>query len=212
MSSFLQESLPEWKIQLFTIAGGLPDRQGTESTVGFKYATSGILTHMAAATQISVEEYLKTVYRPDCDYVDGVVEERNSGERDHAWMQGRLVTFFMSRFRQTGIGALPEWRFQVKPRRFRIPDVVVTRGKPDEQILRTPPLLCIEILSPEDTVSRVNARITDYLEFGVPVVWLIDPAERRIWIYRASGMEEAVGESVKLEGTDIEVPFSEIFD
>lgn len=32
---------------------------------------------MAAGTQISVEEYLHTVYRPDCDYVDGVVEERN---------------------------------------------------------------------------------------------------------------------------------------
>jgi hypothetical protein len=49
---------------------------------------------MAVAQQISVQEYLKTVYRPDCDYVDGVVEERNLGERDHSWIQGRLVTFF----------------------------------------------------------------------------------------------------------------------
>jgi hypothetical protein len=86
--------------------------------------------HMAVGTQISVEEYLKTVYRPDRDYVDGVVEERNLGERDHSWTQGRLVTFFMTRFRETGIAALPEWRFQVRPTRFRIPDVVITRGKP----------------------------------------------------------------------------------
>ncbi|MFL6352133.1 MAG: hypothetical protein ACJ74Z_09810 [Bryobacteraceae bacterium] len=50
---------------------------------------------MAASTQISVEEYLKTVYCPDRDYVDGVVEERNLGERDHSWIQGLLVTFFM---------------------------------------------------------------------------------------------------------------------
>ncbi|MGA8026791.1 MAG: Uma2 family endonuclease [Bryobacteraceae bacterium] len=167
---------------------------------------------MATATQISVEEYLRTVYRPDCDYLDGVVEERNLGERDHAWMQGKLVTFFMSRFRETGIAALPEWRFQVKPTRFRIPDVTVTRGKPDEQILTNHPLLCIEILSTEDTVSRANARIKDYLDFGVPVVWLIDPAERRVWIYRPTGMEEATGESVKLDDTTIEVPFSAIFD
>ena len=167
---------------------------------------------MAAATQISVEEYLKTAYRPDCDYIDGVVEERNLGERDHAWMQGKLVAFFLSRFRETGVAALPEWRFQVKPTRFRIPDIVVTRGKPDEQILTKPPLLCIEILSPEDTVSKVNARIADYLEFGVPVVWLIDPAERRLWIYRPTGMEEATGGSVKLDGTSVEVPISEIFD
>jgi hypothetical protein len=35
---------------------------------------------MAVGIQISVEEYLHTVYRPDCDYVEGVVEKRNLGE------------------------------------------------------------------------------------------------------------------------------------
>jgi len=167
---------------------------------------------MAAGTQISVEEYLKTVYRPDCDYVDGVVEERNLGERDHSWIQANFVAFFHSRFRKTGIAALPEWRFRITPTRYRIPDVVVTRGKPDEPILTKPPLLCIEILSPEDRTSRVNVRVREYLEFGVPVVWVVDPEEKRIWIYRKNGMQEATGESVKLDGTDIEVPFSEIFD
>lgn len=167
---------------------------------------------MAAGTQISVEEYLKTVYRPDCDYVDGIVQERNLGERDHSAIQGNLVAFFRSQSRQTSIKAWPEWRFQVTPTRFRVPDVIVTRGTPDEQILTSAPLLCIEILSPEDTISRLNQRIQDYLEFGVPVVWVIDPAERRIWVYRANGMSEAKGPSVKLDGADIEVPFAEIFD
>jgi Uma2 family endonuclease len=167
---------------------------------------------MAATTQISVEEYLKTVYCPDRDYVDGVVEERNLGGRDHSWIQGSIVTFFRSRFRETGIAALPEWRVQVRPTRFRVPDVVLTRGKPGEQILTRPPLACIEILSPEDTVSRTNVRIQDYLDFGVPVVWVVDPRERKIWIYRPNGMEEAVGLAVKLDGTSIEVPLSEIFD
>jgi Uma2 family endonuclease len=173
------------------------------------------MTHtvdMPAGTQISVEEYLKTVYRPDRDYLDGVTQERNFGDLDHSWVQSNIIAFFGSRFRETGIAALPEWRFQVRPTRFRIPDVVVLRGKPDEQILTKPPLLCIEILSPEDTVSRTNARIQDYLEFGVPVVWVVDPRERTVWIYRPTGMEQAVGLSVKLDGTSIEVPFSEIFD
>src|SRR5579875_1830860 len=109
---------------------------------------------MAAGTQISVEEYLKTVYRPDCDYVDGLVEERTLGERDHSWIQGSFAAFFRSRYRETGLIAWPEWRFQVKPTRFRVPDLIVTRGKPQDQILRTAPLLCIEILSPEDTPAR----------------------------------------------------------
>ena len=152
------------------------------------------------------------MYRPDCDYVDGVIEERTLGERDHSGIQRNLTAFFHIRSRQTGIEAWPEWRFQVKPTRFRIPDVIVTRGTPDEQILRTPPLLCVEILSPEDTISGVNQRVQEYLEFGVPVVWGIDPAERRIWVYRTNGMQEAVGDSVLLVGTDLAVPFSQIFD
>jgi Uma2 family endonuclease len=61
-------------------------------------------------------------------------------------------------------------------------------------------------------VSQTNERVLDYLEFGVPVVWVVDPRDRTVWIYRATGMEQAVGLSVKLEGTSIEVPFPEIFD
>src|SRR6476619_7838667 len=160
---------------------------------------------MAVGTQISVEEYLHTAYRPDCDYVDGVVEERNLGERDHSWIQGKLVAFFLARFKEPGIAALPEWRFQTKPTRFRIPDVVVTRGKPDEQILTKPPLLCIEILSPEDRVSRTNARIKEYLDFGVPAVWLVDPEEKKVWSYRQTGMQEAGGSSLRVDGTDVEL-------
>jgi hypothetical protein len=46
---------------------------------------------------VSVEEYLKTSYSPDCDYVDGVVEERNFGERDHAWIQGKFAALILGR-------------------------------------------------------------------------------------------------------------------
>jgi Uma2 family endonuclease len=172
------------------------------------------MTHtvdMAVGTQISVEEYLKTVYRPDRDYVDGIVEERNLGEWDHSSVQTQFVVFF-SKFRHTGLRAVTELRMRVRQNRYRIPDVVVTAGKPDEQVLTRPPLLCIEILSKGDTVSQTNERVLDYLEFGVPVVWVVDPRERTLWIYRPTGMEEAIGLTVKLDGTSIEVPFSEIFD
>lgn len=167
---------------------------------------------MAAGTLISVEEYLKSSYSPDRDYVDGMVEERNLGERDHSDVQSNLVTFFRARRRETGITAFAEWRFQVKSTRFRVPDVIVTRGSPDEQILTTPPLLCIEILSPEDTVVRTNARVQEYLDFGVPVVWIVDPVGRSILIYRRDSVEKATGDSIPVDGTDIMVPFSEIFD
>lgn len=166
---------------------------------------------MAASTQISVDEYLKTVYRPDCDYVDGVVEERNLGEFDHGLIQLRLGSFFLTRFKQTGLLAATEVRVRIRSGKYRIPDVLVTVGNPGEQVLTKPPALCIEVLSPEDRPSRVNARVREYLDFGVPVIWVVDPIEKTIWIYRPHGMEQAA-DPIKLDGTSIEVPFSEIFD
>jgi Uma2 family endonuclease len=167
---------------------------------------------MAASTQISLEQYLRSVYRPDREYVDGVIEERNLGELDHSWIQARLVAFFLSRFPETGIAALPEWRFQVQPTRFRVPDIVVTKGKPSEPILTQPPLLCVEVLSPDDTVSKMNLRIQEYLDFGVPVVWLVDPSEKTVWIYRKDGMQSISEGAIRLDGTLLEIPLSEIFD
>ena len=41
--------------------------------------------------RISVEEYLRTSYRPDCDYVDGVIEERHVGEWEHSQIQSRIL-------------------------------------------------------------------------------------------------------------------------
>jgi Uma2 family endonuclease len=55
---------------------------------------------MATATStpyLSVEEYLHTVYRPDVDYVDGRIEERNVGEFDHADLQTYIATLLRSR-------------------------------------------------------------------------------------------------------------------
>ena len=48
---------------------------------------------MAAAVQISVAEYLNTSYRPDCDYVDGEVRERNLGELDHSSTQSEIIVW-----------------------------------------------------------------------------------------------------------------------
>ena len=93
---------------------------------------------MPSGTLISVEEYLATSYRPDCDYVDGRIEERNLGELDHSSLQTAVAVYFGSRQKQLGITVVVEQRVQVSPTRFRIPDVCVVLGKATEQIFRTP--------------------------------------------------------------------------
>jgi Uma2 family endonuclease len=130
---------------------------------------------MATRALIPVDVYLTSVYRPDCDYVDGRVSERNFGERDHSYIQAALGSYFFSRRKALGIEVYPEQRVQVKPQRYRIPDICVVLGGTKEKIFTTPPFLCVEILSPEDRMSRVWERIHDYFKMGVPNVWVIDP-------------------------------------
>src|ERR1700684_487145 len=126
---------------------------------------------MATRALIPVEEYLTTVYRPDCDYVDGEVLERNLGERDHGRLQLKLGAYFLARQAQWNTYAIVEQRVQVRQGKFRIPEVCVILGSTNEQVLTTAPFLCVEILSPEDRMSRVWERVQDYFEMGVPNVW-----------------------------------------
>jgi Uma2 family endonuclease len=148
---------------------------------------------MKTAALVSVEEYLSSVYQPDCDYVDGVLEERNLGERDHSLMQGLIVGHFLQHRKQLGIQVLPEQRVRISATRFRVPDITLVEASTREQIITSPPLLCIEILSPEDRLNRVVKRAEDYAGLGVPDVWIIDPETRRCYTYTKAGLHEAPG-------------------
>ena len=98
---------------------------------------------------VTVEEYLHTSYRPDCDYVDGRIEERNVGEHDHGFLQILLGTLFTNHRQLWGVHTVTDVRIQVSAKRFRIPDISVMPAEaPRELILRNPPLIAIEILSP----------------------------------------------------------------
>jgi Uma2 family endonuclease len=167
---------------------------------------------MKTAAPISVEEYLHTAYDPDCDYVDGEVQERNVGERDHSELQRELLYFFRSRQQEWKVFVFPEQRVQVRATRFRIPDLCVYVGKkPAEQVFRTPPFICIEILSPDDRMERIQEKIDDYLNFRVPYVWVINPRNRRAWTYSKAGSSEVPGGILRTENPSMEIPLAEIF-
>ena len=165
---------------------------------------------MATTTQIPVEEYLTTRYRPDCDYIDGEVEERNLGEFEHATIQGRLIFWFISNEDKWQIRVLPEQRLQVKPENYRVPDVMVLRrDQPVEKIFTRPPLLIVEVLSSEDRMSRVRRVMDDYLAMGVEHVWLLDPLRREAYRCTANGFEKTT--ELQIPGSPIHLALPEIF-
>jgi len=165
---------------------------------------------MSSTTSISVSEYLNSSYSPDRDFVDGRVEERNVGEHDHAAVQAALILWFGQRQDEWRIEVLPEQRIQISPTKFRVPDIcLVSLDQPVEQILTKPPLACIEILSPEDTLRRMQERIDDYRAFGVGNIWVLDPATQRGYACNSSGFLEAA--EFAISGTSIRLSLPELF-
>jgi len=161
---------------------------------------------------VSEEEYLTTTYRPDCDYVDGRLEERNLGERDHAFLQLIFGNLFMNNRKLWGVVAATDWRVQVRKKNYRIPDVtVLPTGSSKEPVLRHPPLLVIEILSPRDTLKAMATRCKDYLRFGIEKIWIVDPEMQRAWYLTAQGPVLAENQELSIAGTPIRVSLNEVF-
>ncbi len=140
---------------------------------------------MSAATQVSLSVYLNTSYEPDCEYIDGALEERNAGKRKHSQLQGLLTSWLLSATKGQGWDVLVEQGVQISRSRVRIPDICVVRADDRDEVIQHPPALWVEILSPEDRWRRVQGKLVDVLQFGVPTVWMIDPYERKAWMATA---------------------------
>ena len=169
---------------------------------------------MAASTPvlIPVEKYLRTNYRPDRDYIDGEVLKRNMGETPHARLQGFFLSFFRTHEDEWQIEALPELRVQVGPTRYRIPDVLLAAlPNLDQRIVRTPPLLCVEILSSKDRLPKIQERAGDYATMGVPATWVIDPWRRLAYASGPDGKLHPVDDRLIVDGTPIAIAVPDIF-
>lgn len=170
-------------------------------------------TQPIADRYVPVEEYLSTSYDPDCEYDEGVVVERNLGEIEHAFLQILIGTIFTNHAAEWGGLALTEQRVQIKAKRFVVPDVCVLRpGAPWENIITHPPLIAIEILSPEDTIRAAEKKAAEYLEFGVEHVWVIDPYARVAYRGVAGGLERVASGELTVPGTVIVLRVGELFD
>jgi Uma2 family endonuclease len=137
---------------------------------------------VSIATGVSLDEYLHTEYEPDCDYVDGVLEDRNGGKKRHSRTQKKLIEVLSPLVTRIGFEPLPEQRLQVSATRVRTPDVCLTPLSDDSEVVQTPPPLCIEVRSSDDRLSRLLKCISDYLAFGVPMIWIIDPYDHEAFV------------------------------
>lgn len=168
----------------------------------------------AAATPVvlSIADYLNTSYKPDVDFVDGQLEERNLGEFDHARLRILIGSIFVANERTWGITTVTEQRIRVTPSRVRIADIAILRAEaPREKVTATPPLLGVEVLSPKDRFSRVQVRLEDYLAMGVAQSWLIEPSRRSAYMFDANGLHPGHPTRLTVPNTPIAVDLTEAF-
>jgi Uma2 family endonuclease len=164
---------------------------------------------MATLSPISLQQYLETSYRPDREYVDGELRERQVGKYEHARIQALLTAWFVNHERDWHIAAVTEQRMQVRQDRIRIPDVAILLPGPHPEILVDPPLLVVEILSPDDTYSDTQERAHDYRNMGVETVWIIDPKTRSGRM--CTGAQWTESNRLVVAGTPLCVELDEIY-
>lgn len=165
---------------------------------------------MATATTLrSLAEYLETDYRPEREYIDGELRERHVGKWEHARIQALLAGWFGSREAAWQITGSLGQRVQVSGTRVRIPDLVVLRFAPQPDVLTDPPLLVIEILSPDDTYSDTQERAEDYRRMGVQTLWIVDPKTRSGRM--SAGADWIAADRLTVPGTPLFVDLPAIF-
>jgi len=162
-----------------------------------------------ATTQVSLDEYLRTDYEPDCDYLDGELEERNLGEREHSVVQAFFAWLFMQES-AWNLQACPELRIQVAPTRVCIADIaVVSVNDPYEAVATRPPVAIVEVLSPLDRVSRYQERLDDYRAMGVANIWVIDPMRRKAYDCSQGGWQPV--DKLVIANSPVEIPLDPLW-
>lgn len=148
----------------------------------------------AIATKVSLEEYLRTSYHPDVEYLDGILQARSAADGTHGFFLPIVGSWFLRHSNDWKIVAASCVRTQVSPSRIRLPDIVVVQKfKVSEQILTTPPLIVLDILTCTDAYDELSARAEDFSIMGVENYWLLDPKQRSAEVWTGAQWSKVEG-------------------
>jgi Uma2 family endonuclease len=153
---------------------------------------------------VSLEEYLRSSDKPNCEYRDGVLYPKWKPAKFHSLIQFARQMLL----RGQGVRPFPELTVQISPTKLLVPDVCVADNFPGPYPTE-PVQLCCEILSPEDRLGAMLGKCEEYHAWGVPFCWVIDPVKRTAWEYHSGA--EPVRVARVLRAGDLSVGLDEMF-
>ena len=173
---------------------------------------------MTTPTKLTLEEFLALPEtKPGCEYIDGEAVQKSMPSTGHTIIQGlvSLVFGLFLREHPVAVGG-PEWRCifgSPGQEQARLPDFALVmrdrlRGTQIDEPFRGAPDFAVEIVSPDDRMSEVLAKIQFYLDNGVRLVWLIDPRTRTVMVWSSWTEPRLFTEDDTLDGADVLPGFS----
>jgi Uma2 family endonuclease len=159
---------------------------------------------MATTAGISIEQYLKTSYTPDCEYIEGELKEKPLVGFPHGNMQVILGSWFQTHAREWRIKVAVETRTRVTGNKVRLPDLVIVPldVSAPQGALESAPLIAIEVLSPDDRFQDLQQRAQDLQSMGTENIWLIDPSDRTIRVWDGLTWQPFQGDKLQAAGTE----------
>ncbi len=155
------------------------------------------------AKPLTLEEFLKLPEtEPDSEYIDGQIIQKPMPQGKHSVIQGELITAVNAVVKPQKIArAFPELRCTFAGRSI-VPDVSVfvwNRIPRDENgaianVFQAAPDWIIEILSPDQSATKVTKKILHSLNHETQMGWLIDPDEETVFVYQPKQQPEVFDE------------------
>lgn len=170
----------------------------------------------SAKKLMTVDEYWDFVNRPEnmdrlFELRRGEVVEMSRPKKPHGIVCTRLATQLQNYADRVGLGYVLSNDTGVvleeTPGTVVGPDVAycVDANQYDDvepKWVEAPPVLAVEVLSPNDRMSEVNDKIEEYLRAGVKVVWLADPEVKTVTVYRPKHHHTVLKGDTELTGGD----------
>lgn len=168
------------------------------------------------AKLMNVDEFIEWCNRPEnvdrrFELVRGKVIEMPPPTKVHGVVSANVAGFLWMYSRQRGTGYITTndagTQLERDPDTVRGPDVAYFTYADRFKELHPkygehPPVLAVEVLSPNDRVSRVLQKIDDYLNNGVKLVWLIDPDDQTVRIFRPGQPSTTLAAAQEIDGGD----------
>lgn len=180
---------------------------------------------MVLAMKLVTAEELLAMPAEDAviELIDGEIKRMSPAGFQHGRIAMLIGASLSAYVRQRGLGevAAAETGFILRrnPDTVRAPDVAFVSK---ERVVETTgyfagaPDLAVEVISPNDTYTEVNAKVLDWLRSGVRLLIVIDPSKKSAMVHRSMTEMLRIGVDESLSGGDVvpgwELPLRDLFD